>query len=135
MLGALWTNKEFDDGATAEGLVQNIPSEVRAALRELRANAKRLGGLLVGGSTLGRGAQHPVKAILEVILAATGLPSGNDLRPPLVSGCRREQGILADVRGILDADFDRAAREFLLDDTLATTALTAKPSLAPDSDK
>jgi hypothetical protein len=31
MLGALWVNLEFDDGATAEGLVPNLPSEVRAA--------------------------------------------------------------------------------------------------------
>src|SRR5437660_12114479 len=36
MLGALWTNMEFDDGATAEGLVRNMPNEVKAALRELR---------------------------------------------------------------------------------------------------
>jgi len=134
MLGALWTNLEFDDGATAEGLVQNMPSEVRAALRELRANARRLGGLLVGGSTLGRGAQHPVKAILEVILAATGLPSGNDLRPPLVALWLQDQGILADVSASLGTDFDRAAREFLLDDALAAAALNAKPSLAPDID-
>src|ERR1700730_9375396 len=34
VLGALWTNLEFDDGATAEGLVQNMPSEVRGAIRE-----------------------------------------------------------------------------------------------------
>jgi hypothetical protein len=27
MLGALWVNLEFDDGATAEGLVPNLPSE------------------------------------------------------------------------------------------------------------
>src|SRR5271169_2137475 len=81
MLGALWVNLEFEDGATAEGLVANLPPEVRAALRELRANGKRLGGLLVGGSTLRRGAQHPVKAVLDVVLAAAGLPCGGDLRP------------------------------------------------------
>jgi hypothetical protein len=134
MLGALWINLEFDDGAAAEGLVQNMPSEVRAALRELRANAKRLGGLLVGGSTLGRGAQDPVKAVLEVIFQATGLPSGNDLRPPLVALWLDEHGILADVRGMLGADFDRAASVFLLDDALAAAVLKAKPTLAPDVD-
>src|SRR5437763_3318052 len=32
MLGALWTNLEFDDGATAEGLIQNTPTEVRTGL-------------------------------------------------------------------------------------------------------
>src|SRR5271166_6481600 len=50
---------------------------------ELRANAARLGGLLVGGSTLGRGVHDPVKAVLNVILQATGLPSGSDIRPVL----------------------------------------------------
>ena len=34
MLGALWSNHAFEDGATAEGLVQSMPAEVRAALRE-----------------------------------------------------------------------------------------------------
>jgi hypothetical protein len=134
MLGALWVNLKFDDGAIAEGLVPNMPSEVRAALRELRANGKRLGGLLVGGSTLGRGAQHPVKAILDVVLSATGLPSGGDLRPPLAALWLEEQGILGEVRAYLGTDFDRAAREFLLDDSFATAALSAKPSLAPDVD-
>jgi hypothetical protein len=134
MLGALWVNLEFEDGATAEGLVPNLPSEVRAALRELRTNAQRLGGLLVGGATLGRGAQHPVKAILDVVLAATGLPSGGDLRPPLAALWLDEQGILGEVRANLGTDFDRAAREFLLDDGFATAALSAKPSLAPDVD-
>ncbi len=134
MLGALWVNLEFEGGATAEGLVPNLPSEVRAALRELRANGKRLGGLLVGGATLGRGAQHPVKAILDVVLAATGLPSGGDLRPPLAALWLDEQGILGEVRQSLGADFDRATREFLLDDGLAAAALKAKPSLAADVD-
>jgi hypothetical protein len=75
-----------------------------------------------------------VKAVLEVILEAAGLPSGNDMRPSLVTLWLQEQGILADVRAILGTDFDRAAREFLLDDTLASAALKAKPSLAPDID-
>jgi hypothetical protein len=134
MLGALWTNLEFDDGATAEGLIQSVPLEVRAALRELRTNAARLGGLAVGGTTLGRGPQHPVLAVLNVILDATGLPSGGDIRPALVTLWLDEQGLLKDVRGMLGADFARVAREFLLDDTLATAALNAKPDLAPDVD-
>ena len=77
MLGALWTNLSFDDGATAEGLIPALPAEVRAALRELRTNGKRLGGLIVGGNTLGLGSQHPVKAVLEIILRAAGLPGGS----------------------------------------------------------
>jgi hypothetical protein len=134
MLGALWTNIEFDDGATAEGLVHNMPSEVKAALRELRGNIRRLGHSIVGGSTLGRGSQHPVKAVLEVILRAAGLPSGNDLRPSLVALWLNDQGTLADVRASLGDDFDQAAREFLLDERLAAAALTVKPDLAASVD-
>src|SRR6185295_12269142 len=34
MLAALWTNLEFPDGATAEGLIPHLPAEVAAPLRE-----------------------------------------------------------------------------------------------------
>jgi hypothetical protein len=44
------------------------------------------------------------------------------------------EGVLGDVRGMLGADFTRAAHEFLLDDALAAKALEAKPDLAPDVD-
>jgi hypothetical protein len=134
MLGALWTNMEFDDGATAEGLIPSIPPEVRAALRELRTNAKRFGGLMVGGSTLGLGSQHPVKAVLEVILRAAGLPGGADLRPSLVALWLAKQDILNQVRTSIGDDFEDALREFLLDDRLAAAALAAKPNLAADVD-
>ena len=134
MLGALWTNLQFEDGATAEGLVQSMPSEVRAALRELHANAARLGGLLVGGTTLGRGVHDPVKAVLNVLFQATGLPSGSDMRPALATLWLADEGILSDVRGMLGVDFARASQMFLLDNSFAASALKAKPSLAPDLD-
>jgi hypothetical protein len=134
MLGALWTNLQFDDGATAEGLVQGMPSEVRAALRELRANAARLGGLLVGGTTLGRGVHDPVKAVLNVIFQATGLPGGSDIRPALATLWLEDEGVLTDVRGMLGGDFVRASQRFLLDSSFAAAALKVKPGLAPDLD-
>jgi hypothetical protein len=116
MLGALWTNLHFDDGASAEGLVHGMPDDARAALKELRANGKRLGGLLVGGSTLGMGSPHPVKAVLEIILRAAGFPAGADLRPSLVALWLADQGILEDVRTRLGSGFDAALRAFLLED-------------------
>jgi hypothetical protein len=140
MLGALWTNIEFHDGATAEGLVHDMPSDVKAELRELRGNGKRFGGLLVGGATLGRGSKDPVKAVLEIILKATGLltaagpASAFDLRPWQVALWLEQQGILADVRASLRADFERALSEFLLNERLATAALKVNPDLAPDID-
>jgi hypothetical protein len=134
MLGALWTDLHFGDGASAEGLIHDIPDDVRMALKELRTNAKRLGGLLVGGSTLGMGSPHPVKAVLEVILRAAGFPAVADLRPCLVALWLAEQGVLGQVRDTLGPDFDAALRAFLLEDRLAAAALQAKPSLAPDVD-
>jgi hypothetical protein len=134
MLGALWTDLRFDDGATAEGLIHDMPGEVRAALRELRTKAKQFGGLAVGGSTLGLGSQHPVKAVLEVIFRAAGLPIVTDLRPSLVALWLAEEGVLDAVRAALGADFGDALGEFLLDDRLAAAALAAKPSLARDHD-
>ncbi len=111
-----------------------MPDEVHAALKELRANAKRLGGLLVGGSTLGMGSPHPVKAVLEVILRAAGFPAGADLRPSLVALWLAEQSILDQVRAKLGTDFDAALRAFLLEDRLSAAMLQVKPSLAPDVD-
>ncbi|NGM24333.1 BREX system P-loop protein BrxC [Roseomonas stagni] len=134
MLGALWADLKFEDGATAEGLVHDMPGELRAALRELRTKAKQYGGLIVGGSTLGLGSQHPVKAVLEVIFRAAGLPTGTDLRPSLVALWLAEQGILDQVRRDLGSEFEDALGEFLLDDRLAVAALKAKPGLAPDAD-
>lgn len=134
MLGALWCDLHFDDGASAEGLVSGMPDDVKAALKELRTNAKRLGGLAVGGNTLGLGSPHPVKAVLEVILRAVGFPAGADLRPSLVALWLAEQSILDQVRTKLGSDFDTALRAFLLEDRLAAAALEVKPGLAPDVD-
>ena len=78
MLAALWTNLEFDDGATAEGLIPHLPPEVSAPLKELRIAAKRVGGVIAAGDTLGTGPSDPAEATLGIILRAVGLPS--DLR-------------------------------------------------------
>ena len=72
MLAALWTNLQFPDGATAEGLVPNLSPEVSGPLKELRAAAKRLGGVLAAGDTLGSGPPDPAEATLGIILRATG---------------------------------------------------------------
>ena len=135
MLGALWTNVAFSDGAQAEGLIHGIPDDIRAALRELRTKAKRLNvELLVGGTTLGRGAGDPVKAVLGVIMRAAGLPATADLRPMLFALWLAEQGVLDQVRAALGDDFHTALEAFLLDDRSARAAVAAKPSLAADAD-
>ena len=78
MLAALWTNLEFPDGATAEGLVHHLPPEVTAPLKELRIAAQRASGVVAAGDTLGTGPSDPVEATIGIVLRAIGLPS--DLR-------------------------------------------------------
>ena len=78
MLAALWTNLEFPDGATAEGLVHDLPPEVAAPLKELRITAQRAAGVVSAGDTLGTGPSDPVEATIGIVLRAVGLPT--DLR-------------------------------------------------------
>ena len=130
MLGALWTNHAFPDGTTAEGLIQGIPPDVRAALKELRTRGQRLGTqFVVGGTTLGSGAGDPVKAVLGVLMRAAGLPVTTDLRPMLCALWLDEQGVLDTVRAALGDAFPNALESFLLDDRIALAATAAKPSL------
>lgn len=132
MLAALWTNLRFPDGADAEGLVHDIPTNVKAGLRELAANASRSGGAVAGGDTLGYGSQDPVEAVLAIILKTAGLPT--DLVAARVALWLDQQGILDVVRADLGDGFDREVRGFLLSDEFAPAVLKAKPSIAPDID-
>ncbi len=135
MLAALWTDIRFKDGATAQGLVHNVPTDLRAALTELRSVAKRLrADLVVGGTSLGRGTDHPVKAVLGVIMRAVGLPATSDLRPMLFALWLAEKGVLDQVRTSLGEHFAGALEAFLLDDQIAKAAHAADPSIAPDAD-
>lgn len=131
-LAALWTNLRFPGGAEAEGLIQDIPKHVAVALRELRTNASRLGGVLAGGDTLGFGSADPVEAVLAILLKAAGLPT--DLKAARVAMWLHDQGLLNPVQADLGADFERVIRQFLLDDRFAAAVLRAKPSVAPDEE-
>lgn len=131
MLAALWTNLTFEDGATAEGLVQNIPDDVAMPLKELRIAAKRMGGVLACGDTLGHGPSDPAEATLNIILRAVGLPT--DMRAARVAFWLADLGILEDVRGTLGDNFDRDIRSFMLSPRFADAVLKAKPSLAADN--
>lgn len=131
MLAALWTNLTFEDGATAEGLIQHIPDEVKSLLKELRIAAQRMGGVLAAGDTLGHGPSDPAEATLNIILRAVGLPT--DLRAATVAFWLADLGILDDVRGALGATFDRDIRAFMLSPRFADAVLKAKPELAADA--
>jgi hypothetical protein len=132
MLASLWTNLEFSNGATAEGLVPDLPSEVAAPLRELRTAAARAGGIIAVGETLGSGPADPAEATLGLILQAVGLPS--DLRAAQVALWLDELEILGKVRDELGTTFNKDIRNFILSPRFGTAVLNADPTLA-DSNK
>ena len=76
MLCHLWRNTEFSDGATARGLVQAIPEDLDALLRELDVAGRRAGGLLAAAGSLPSGSTDHVRlTILGFLLRAAGLPA------------------------------------------------------------
>ena len=75
MLCHLWRNTEFSDGATARSLVQAIPEDLEALLRELDVAGRRTGGLLAAAGSLPSGSTDHVRlTILGLLLRAAGLP-------------------------------------------------------------
>ena len=131
MLAALWTDLQFPDGARAQGIVPDIPPEVEGPLRELRVAARRMGGVLAAGDTLGSGPDDPVEATLSIILRAVGLPT--DVRAAQVALWLADEGILDDVRSKLGSTFDGDIRNFILSSRFHTAVLAAKPSVAVDA--
>ena len=128
MLAALWTNLKFADGATAEGLIQHLPPEVAAPLRELRIAATRAGGVVAAADTLGTGPSDPAEATLGIILRAVGLPA--DLRAAQVALWLASLEILDQVRDDLGDRFHSDIRNFILSPRFSAAVLKAKPELA-----
>lgn len=128
MLAALWTNLEFADGARAEGLIPYLPPEVSAPLKELRIAAKRAGGVVAAGDTLGSGPSDPAEAALGIILRAVGLPT--DVRAAQVALWLNSLDILDVVRKDLGDKFQTAITRFILDPHFSAAVLKAKPDLA-----
>ena len=131
MVAALWTNLEFPDGATAEGLVHPLPPEVAAPLKELRIAAQRAGSGVAAGDTLGTGPSDPAEATLGIVLRAVGLPS--DLRAAQVAFWLGDLGVLDRVRASLGSTFDTDIRNFILSPRFGAAVLAAKPDLADSS--
>lgn len=127
MLAALWTNVEFADGSTAEGLIQDMPAPVKAALMELRAAGKRNGGLFAAGGSMPGGSADPAAVALGIILRAAGLPETP--REAEIAFWLEDEGILDTVRNQLGATFEADIRRAVLSSRFAEAVLQAKPSL------
>ena len=90
MLGALWTDFEFPDGARASGLVPEMSEDLRAGLRSLRAAAARAGGLHCAGGGLDDGSDNPILTTLRLVLFSVGMP--DDFRAARVRVLARRRG-------------------------------------------
>jgi hypothetical protein len=76
MLGHLWQDTEFPDGATARSIVPALPDDVRDLLRELDTAGKRAGGLLAATGALPSGTTDNVRlTVLGILLRSVGLPA------------------------------------------------------------
>ena len=131
MLASLWTNLKFPDGATAEGLISHLPPEVSAPLKELRIAARRVGGVVAAGDTLGAGPADPAEATLGILLRAVGLPS--DIRAAQVALWLASISILDAVRADLGETFQTDIRNFILSPRFSAAVLRAKPELAANA--
>ena len=75
MIGHLWNNTVFPDGATARSLVPRLPSEIEAALKELDTAGRRAGGMHAAFGALPSGSAESTRlTILGIILRSCGLP-------------------------------------------------------------
>jgi hypothetical protein len=75
MLGHLWRNTVFRDGATARSLVPRLPAEIEAVLKELDTAGRRAGGLHSAFGALPSGSAESTRlTILGIILRSCGLP-------------------------------------------------------------
>ncbi len=128
MLAALWNDLEFPDKSRASALIQEMPGDLIAALKELRVLARRVGATHVAGDTLGAGADDSIKATLGIILRSAGLPT--DIRAARVAFWLADEDILTVVRDALGSKFDDEIRNFVLSTRFAEAVLAAKPSLA-----
>ena len=104
MLAHLWENTTFEDGATARGLVGGrLPSGVKAALRELDVQSRRIRKPLVAaaGSLLGGNVDHVRLSVLSVLLRARGLPE--QYAQARFCHWLEDEGLLERVRGAVEA--------------------------------
>jgi len=75
MIGHLWNNTVFPDGATARSLVPRLPAEIEAALKELDTAGRRAGGMHAAFGALPSGSAESTRlTILGIILRSCGLP-------------------------------------------------------------
>ena len=135
MLGHLWVDTGFDDGATARSLVRGLSDDIVALLRELDTQVMRSGlPAVAAAGTLPAGSGESVRlTVLSVILRASGLPE----QYPQARFCfwLREQGCLDQVRAAVEAegkDWHRELNDLYVSGLIAHSVLKCDPDFAAD---
>ena len=133
MLGHLWVNTEFGDGTTARSLVQGLPQDVEAQLRELDTQAKRSGkAQIAAAGTLPAGSgDHVRRTILSIIFRACDWP--DQYTQAQFCFWLRDEGLLDAVK----AEVEAAGRNWLkelnnlyVSPFIARAVLKANPGFA-----
>lgn len=131
MLRTLWTDYQFNDGATARSLAK-LPTGVFEHLKELSTQGKRYGALHAAAGKLGAGAGDKVRlALLGIVFKSKGLPEQYN-QAQLVMWLRQES-ILSAVESELQAAGRTLAHELphmYVSSHLAKALLKARPDLA-----
>lgn len=133
MLGHLWVDTEFDDGSTARSLVQSLPDEVQALLRELDTQVARSKHQPIAcAGTLPAGRSDFVKmTVLSVILGARDLPK----QYPQAEFCfwLKEQDFFDRVRGAVEdagKDWLKELNNLYVSGIIANAILECDPNFA-----
>lgn len=135
MLGHLWVNTEFEDGATARSLVRGLPEDVVAVFRELDTQVARSGRPAVAAAgTLPAGSGDHVRlTVLSVVLRACGLPE--QYAQAQFCFWLREQGFLDRVTAAVASagkDWFRELNNLYVSGTIANAVLACDPHFARD---
>jgi hypothetical protein len=131
MLGHLWVNTVFPDGATARSLVPRLPAEIEAALKELDTAGRRAGGMHAALGALPSGSGESTRlTILGIILRSCGLPE----QYRLAKFCLylKTNGFYERVKKEVEAsgkDFMRELNDLTVSPVLRAALLKADPSL------
>lgn len=131
MLRTLWTDYQFNDGATARSLAK-LPTGVFEQLKELSTQGKRHGTLHAAAGKLGAGAGDKVRlALLGIVFKSKGLPEQYN-QAQFALWLKRE-GILSTVESELLAVGRSLSQELphmYVSGHLAKALLKARPDLA-----
>ena len=131
MLRTLWTDYQFNDGATARSLAK-LPTGVFEHLKELSTQGKRYGALHAAAGKLGAGAGDKVRlALLGIVFKSKGLPEQFN-QAQLVLWLKRED-ILSQLESELNSTGRTLTQELphmYVSNHLAKALLKIKPDLA-----